>query len=98
MDTLKKIYAALLAECLKISSNCTAQHSFLYNKEKKQLIAFGRNDFGQLGNGKSGKDKKELKPICVMKMNVELVAMGCKHTSMKRENGEVVCWQRHVGV
>ncbi len=63
------------------------EHSMIL-KSDDTLWAVGSNQFGQLGNDKSGADTEELNPIKVMD-RVDKVSAGKYHSMILKKNGEL---------
>ena len=64
-------------------------------KEDGSLWTAGRNDYGQLGNGKTGTDQK--KPIKAM-TSVSQVAFGSAHTGIIKKDGSLwMCGYHEYG-
>lgn len=57
----------------------------------KELYVWGSNHYGELGNGKSGYDQKETKPIKIMDHVVD-VDLGDYHTAAVKEDGSLYVW------
>ncbi|MBW2453980.1 MAG: hypothetical protein JRI68_05705 [Deltaproteobacteria bacterium] len=57
-----------------------------------QLVCWGRNVEGQMGNGQSGANTWQLTPFTVPIGPVRDVALGYKHGCAVTTDGEVLCW------
>ena len=55
------------------------------------LYTWGRNKWGQLGNGKSGEDEFEAEPVKIMD-NVKYVSTGFGHSAAITEDGSLYMW------
>ena len=55
------------------------------------LYTWGRNKWGQLGNGKSGENEFEAEPVKIMD-NVKYVSTGCGHSAAITEDGSLYMW------
>jgi alpha-tubulin suppressor-like RCC1 family protein len=83
------------AEPVKIMDNvqyaCTFDSHSAAITEDGSLYMWGINDFGQLGNGKSGEDEFEAEPVKIMD-NVKYVSTGCGHSAAITEDGSLYMW------
>ncbi len=72
-----------------------AKHTMIL-KENGDLWAIGSNSNGQLGNGESGRDVKEVTPVQVLTVaegpamtTVKQVSSGARHSMILKTNGEL---------
>jgi len=57
-----------------------------------QLVCWGRNVEGQMGNGQAGANTWQLTPFAVPIGAIADVALGYRHTCALTAAGEVLCW------
>ena len=62
------------------------------------VACWGRNDFGQLGNGDSGANKLSATPAAVKNLsNAVAIAVGIDSTCAIQSGGKVYCWGENGG-
>jgi len=76
-----------------IAVSAGASHSVAI-KSDGSLWAWGSNNAGQIGNGKSGWDEVELRPVKIMD-NVIQVSAGGFHTMAIKNDGSLWAWGRN---
>jgi alpha-tubulin suppressor-like RCC1 family protein len=60
-------------------------------KNDNTLYMWGQNDFGQVGNGKSGEYEIQTEPVKIMD-NVQYVGLGAKHSAAITEDESLYMW------
>lgn len=64
-------------------------------RETGEIACWGKNSHGQLGNGESGDELYETRPVSVLGItDAVAVSAGNLHACALLESGEVVCWGR----
>ena len=59
--------------------------------EDGSLYMWGRNDSGQVGNGKSGENEIQTEPVKIMD-NVQYVSLGAEHSAAITKDGSLYMW------
>ncbi|EWM52402.1 RCC1 domain-containing protein [Ruminococcus flavefaciens] len=59
--------------------------------EDGSLYMWGQNDFGQVGNGKSGESEIQTEPVKIMD-NVQYVSLGLNHSAAITKDGNLYMW------
>jgi hypothetical protein len=61
-----------------------------------QVVCWGANDFGQLGDGNSGSSRSQPRDVAEVSDAVSIAA-GEEHTCAVRRGGQLACWGENVG-
>ena len=88
------------AEPVKIMDNVQyvslgGQHSAAVTKDGS-LYMWGKNDYGQIGNGKSGENEIQPEPVKIMD-NVQYVSLGMLFSAAVTKDGSLYMWGENGG-
>ncbi len=95
IDSARPVPVPGLTEVASISIGAFSSHTCAL-RDRGQVLCWGLNSSGQLGNGASGIDEHSTSPVPVGLPAATLVGLGSSQTCARLATGELYCWGSNI--